>query len=81
MLQDRRETFEQLAAEVRQHGGEHHRMAVRGSEILVIDEWHSVEEFDTFYPDKGLLKVLDDLGFAEAPEVSYWHPIPDPGEF
>jgi quinol monooxygenase YgiN len=82
MMQDRPTAFETLAAEARRHGGEHHRMAVRGNEILIIDEWHSVEDFDTFYPAQpGLLQALDDLGFDAAPEVSYWDPIPGPGEF
>ena len=82
MMQDRPATFETLAAEVRRHGCVHHRTTVRGNELLVIDEWNSVADFDTFYPDHpGLLQVFDDLGFEEAPEVSYWDPIPDPGEF
>ena len=81
MMKDQPATFETIAAEARRHGGVHHRIAVRGSEILIIDEWQSVEDFDTFYPKSGLLEVLDDLGFAEAPEVGYWDPIPDPSEF
>jgi len=82
MRQDRPAAFETIAAEARRHGGQHHRTAVRGSEILIIDEWHSVEEFDSFYPGKpGLLQALDDLGFDEAPEVSYWDPMPGPGDF
>jgi hypothetical protein len=82
MMRERPAAFEAIAAEARRHGGEHHRMAVRGGEILMIDEWHSEEEFDSFYPvQPGLLQALDDLGFGEAPEISCWDPVPGPGDF
>ena len=82
IMRDQPATFEALAAEVKSCGCLHHRTAVRGNELLVIDEWNSVADFDTFYPNHpGLLEVLDDLGLEEAPEVSYWDPMPDPGEF
>jgi hypothetical protein len=81
-MRDQPATFEALAAEFRSCGCMHHRLAVRGNELLVIDEWKSVGDFDTFYPDHpGLLEVLDDLGLEAAPEISYWDPMPDPGAF
>lgn len=59
-----------LSGEAMRHGGEHHRMAVRGSEMLIIDQWHSVEEFDTFCPGQpGLLRALDDLGIEDKAPV------------
>jgi len=82
LLRSRPADFKDLAAKARSDGALHHRLAAGDREVLVIAEWESAEGYDALYPGHpAMLELLREAGIDEPPEVTYYRPISDPGEF
>jgi hypothetical protein len=84
-LQSHRVAFADLARLKRSRGCISHRYLASSGELLVVDEWPTVEQYEATSADvqPEVLRLVTEAGLAAAdpPEVSYYHSLPDPGEF
>ena len=84
-LQSHRVAFSDLARLKRSKGCISHRYLAGSDELLVVDEWPTVEQYEAMWAadQPEVLRLVTEAGLAAAdpPEVSYYHSLPDPGEF
>jgi hypothetical protein len=81
-LTDHDEAFAKFAAEARAAGGIHHRFAVGDGFVLVVDEWESVEHFQTFFAQPDLQALIAQSGAApQPPEITIGEAISSPDEY
>jgi hypothetical protein len=67
---NRMRTIRQDALE---HGLIHHHFAGGDGEILVTDEWESVEGFKSFFNDNQLIPdLIKEIGVRGEPELKIW---------
>lgn len=63
-------------------GAIHHRFAASEGEIVVIDEWESREQFESFFnstPDIG--EFMQAVGVTSEPQITYFEPLDVGDEF
>jgi len=59
----------------------HHRFAVGDGQIIVVDEWETPEQFQTFFSAPDVQAVVGEMGARGEPEVTLANPKGFPGEF
>ncbi len=63
-------------------GAIHHRFAIGDGYVLVIDEWQSVEQFQTFFSDPELQAFVGSIGAAPVPpEFTIAEAVTSPDQF
>ena len=58
-----------------------HRFAVGDGCILVVDEWESAEQFETFFSAPDLQQTVAEMGARGEPDITFANPKGFPGEF
>jgi hypothetical protein len=64
--------FARIAEKARANGGIHHRFGVGDGCVLVVDEWETAEDFETFFGDPDLQAFIGSAGAdaGVAPEIT-----------
>jgi quinol monooxygenase YgiN len=74
--------FEAVAAEARAKGAVHHSFVAGDGHALVIDEWESVEAFQSFFANQEMIpQLMQEAGFLGLPDVTFYGPMAVPGAF
>lgn len=74
--------FEAVAAEAKTNGALHHCIVAGDGHALVIDEWESVEAFQSFLASQEMMgKLMLEAGFQGLPDFTFYSPMAVPGEF
>jgi heme-degrading monooxygenase HmoA len=80
LLMDKGEFLEGIRDVALKDGLIHHKFVSGDGELMVIDEWDTAEQFQTFFdgtPEVGAL--MGDIGMSGPPEVSIFNAIDAPG--
>jgi hypothetical protein len=80
-LADRSEELKALADKGRSLGAVHHRFAVGGGYLVVVDEWESPDSFQAFVGDPDFQAFTTSVGASGAPEVWIGESISSPDEY
>jgi hypothetical protein len=58
----------------------HHRFVSGEGELVVIDEWETAEQFQSFFDgNPDVAQVMTSIGMTGAPEISVYGSIDAPG--
>ena len=69
-LDERADEFAAVAERAKTVGAIHHRFGIGDGFVLVIDEWESAEQFNSFFSDPELQAFIGEVGGApEPPEM------------
>jgi quinol monooxygenase YgiN len=69
-LTERADEYAKIAEESKAAGGLHHRFGIGDGYVLVVDEWESVEAFQSFMANPELQAFIGSVGGSpEPPEV------------
>jgi quinol monooxygenase YgiN len=82
-LDERKEEFAAVADRARGAGGVHHRFGVGDGFVLVVDEWESAQDFETFFGDPQLQKFIGSAGadMSTPPEITMTEAIDSPDQY
>ncbi len=58
-----------------------HRFAVGDGHIIVVDEWETPEQFETFFSAPDVQTMVGEMGARGEPEITFANPKGFPGEF
>ena len=58
-----------------------HRFAVGDGHIIVVDEWETPEQFQTFFSAPDVQTIVGEMGARGEPEITFANPEGFPGEF
>jgi hypothetical protein len=72
---------EQLSGQAKAGGCRAHRFAVGQGEVIVVDEWDTPEQFETFISSPEIQQVIGQMGAQGEPEVTFAESKGLPGEF
>jgi len=74
--------FEETSASTRGKGVISHRFVSGDGELMVIDEWETAEEFQSFFSANPKIgDVMGSIGMNGEPRVSVYGSIDGPGTF
>src|ERR1035441_4483383 len=75
-LHDNAEFLEEITAATKGAGVIHHRFVSGDGELLVIDEWETAEQFQSFFDgNPKVAEVMASIGMTGAPEISVFGSI------
>jgi len=66
-LADRASEFAEIGDRAKSAGGIHHRFGVGDGFIVVVDEWESVQHFESFFSDPNLQAFIGSAGADPGP--------------
>jgi len=66
-LQERGGEFEQIAEQAKAQGAVHHRFGIGDGFVVVVDEWGSVDQFQSFFSDPRLQEFIASTGALPGP--------------
>jgi heme-degrading monooxygenase HmoA len=70
------EFLDEISKSVRGAGMLHHRFVAGARELMVIDEWESSEQFQSFFEgNPKVAEVMSSIGMTGAPEISVFGSI------
>jgi len=73
---------EELMERYRSLGALHHRFVARGQDLLLIDEWPSIEASTRFWLDPVAMRLAREAEIPLEPvEYGYFRSMTDPSEF
>lgn len=82
VAQSHADTLKKIVDEAKTKGCVHHCFVEADGDVVVVDEWDSVESFQTFFASNpDIPGILQEVGVAGAPEVKSWEKIDTPDEF
>ena len=76
-----RELVEGLSDKAKAGGCLAHLFAVGDGEVIVVDEWETAEQFQTFISSQEIQKVMGQMGARGEPQVTVADRKGFPGEF
>jgi heme-degrading monooxygenase HmoA len=72
--------LEEILASTKNAGLIHHRFVSGDGELVVIDEWDSAEQFQSFFDgNPKVAQVMSSIGMTGDPEISMFGSIDAPG--
>jgi hypothetical protein len=72
--------LEEISASTLDAGLLHHRFVSGEGELLVIDEWETAEQFQSFFDaNPKVAQIMTSIGMAGAPEITVFGSIDAPG--
>jgi hypothetical protein len=72
-LHDNAEFLEEITASTKNAGNIHHRFVSGDGELLVIDEWETADQFQSFFDgNPKVAEVMASIGMTGAPEISVY---------
>ena len=81
-LQDRSDEFVEIAERAKTVGAIQHRFGVGDGFVVVVDEWESADQFQSFFSDPELQEFIVSVGGApEPPDVMFSEAISSPDQF
>jgi hypothetical protein len=81
-LQERADEFTKFAETSRTSGAIHHRFGVGDGFAIVVDEWQTAEQFETFMADPQLQAFITEIGAAGGPpEVTVTEAVASADQF
>jgi quinol monooxygenase YgiN len=82
-LAERADEFTAHADRARGAGALHHRFGIADGYVLIIDEWESAEQFETFFTDPQLQAFIASAGgdTSAPPEITVAEAIDSPDQF
>ena len=73
--------FRKIGEHARTVGAIHHRFGATGDFVLVIDEWETAEQFQTFFQMPEIAAIMAEAGVNGEPEITVVEAISSPDEF
>ncbi len=81
-LRDRADEFAAIADRAKEAGAIHHRFGLGDEFVLVVDEWESAEQFESFFANPELQAFIGSVGGAGgAPDITVTEAIDSPDQF
>jgi hypothetical protein len=82
-LHDRGDEFAEIAERAKGAGAIHHRFGIGDGFVIVLDEWESAEQFETFFSDPGLQEFIASVGGAPGPPemLTFSEAVSSPDQF
>jgi len=71
----------ELTEKAKAGGCRGHRFAVGDGEVVVIDDWGTAEQFQTFFSSPDIQGVMGEMGARGEPRVTFADAKGFPGEF
>src|ERR1022692_1172886 len=72
--------LEQIIVDTKDKGLIHHRFVAGDGELVVIDEWDSAEQFQTFFDSNTkVAEVMNEVGASGPPTITVYQAIDAPG--
>jgi hypothetical protein len=79
-LHDSAEFLEEISTSTKDAGLLQHRFVSGEGELVVIDEWDTAEQFESFFDgNPKVAQVMTSIGMTGAPEISVFGSIDAPG--
>ena len=72
---------EELSEKAKAAGCTGHRFAVGEGQVIVVDQWGSVEQFQAFFGSPEIQQVMGQMGAKGEPQITVGIPKGFPGEF
>ena len=74
------EFLEEITSSTKDAGLLHHRFVSGDGELVVIDEWGTAEQFQSFFDgNPKVAQVMTSIGMTGAPEIAVFGSIDAPG--
>lgn len=81
-LTERADEFAAIAERAKTAGAIHHRFGIGDGFVLVVDEWESADQFESFFSDPELQAFIGSVGASGTPpEMTVTEAINSPDEF
>jgi hypothetical protein len=81
-LADRADEFEAISDRAKQAGAIHHRFGIGDGFVLVVDEWETAEQFESFFSNPELQAFIGSIGGSGgAPAITVTEAIDSPDQF
>ena len=81
-MEERGDEFAKIAEESKGVGALHHRFGIGDGYVVIVDEWESVEQFQSFMANPDLQAFIGSVGGAPVPpEVIVAEAVTSPDEF
>ena len=80
-LVDRADEFVAIAERAKAAGAIHHRFGIGDGIVVIVDEWETEEQFNTFFSDPELQQFIGEVGAAGPPEITFSEAVPSPDQF
>jgi hypothetical protein len=81
-LTERAADLEKMAARARAAGGIHHRFGIGDGFVMVVDEWETVEQFQSFFADPEIQAFIGSVGAAPTPpEILIAEAVSSPDQY
>ena len=79
-LHDHAALLEELSESTKGKGMLHHRFVAGDGELMVIDEWESAGQFQSFFESNPQIpEVMTEIGMTAPPAVTVWASVDAPG--
>ena len=79
-LHDKAEFLEEITASTKDAGILHHRFVSGDGELVVIDEWETAEQFQSFFDgNPKIAEVMSSIGMTGPPVVTVYESMDAPG--
>jgi quinol monooxygenase YgiN len=82
-LTERADEFEATGKRAQAAGAIHHRFGLGDGYVVVVDEWETAEQFQTFFGDPELQAFIGEIGgdTSAPPEMAISAAVSSPDEF
>jgi quinol monooxygenase YgiN len=80
-LDERAKDFAQVMDEAKAAGAVHHRFGVGDGFVVIVDEWQSAEQFQTFMAGPSVQALVAAAGASGPPDVVITEAISSPDQF
>jgi quinol monooxygenase YgiN len=82
-LTERADEYEAIAKRAQAAGAIHHRFGVGDGFVVVVDEWHAVEQFEKFFGDPDLQAFIAENGgdTSTPPDITITEAVESPDQF
>ncbi|HUJ05297.1 MAG TPA: antibiotic biosynthesis monooxygenase [Streptosporangiaceae bacterium] len=82
-LTDRADEFRRIAADAQGAGGIHHRFGIGDGEVVLVDEWESIEHFQQFFANPELQAFIGSVGAdpASPPDITIAEAVRSPDQY
>ena len=80
-MAENRDRVLELTEKAKVAGCQGHRFAVGDGEVVVVDDWGTAEQFQTFFSSPDIQSVMGEMGAQGEPQVTFADAKGFPGEF